>query len=1709
MNKFKRFLAAFLAVLMLIGTVPLSSFAAPASDIPAEMLDNVYLDALAYTGYKVQAQKDDGTIFKKYAWMGCDAYLSGITYDNSFSLKGTETVSDSSTVTGQAPDIAKFKKTGLCCASYVSYVYFNYLVNIAGYDMSAYERPSSYQTADSLRLAAEKWASAGLVKKISFTQSSDGKTFKPNEEIPIGSLVAFKDSSGACHHVALYAGEYNGKHFVTHTGNNRGPEIHIIEEMEKNDGMQYVWSVYSAPVTKPKGSIEIYKKDPNGKNLSGARFTATNDETGDVYDIGPTDNDGFASKGEIPYGNYTVKETVFPKNYTSYGQTEWHITVDSSNKGVATINAVNAPATGNVALKKTADDGIVDGFKFRLHGTSDIGTAVDVTGTTANGGNLNFNNIYVGTYTIEEIEVPAHIISPTSQTVKVVEGETTPVSFNNSPKRVNVSIEKQSSLTGETLSGAAFKVQQWSKSANAYVDYKILTETKVNGKTKYVATDLMLTADNAGKFKLVETGVPHGYTNKPVFTSSSDRISANGEFQFDYDSNVTGKTFNFIAKNAPSEGSVALTKTSENGKVDGFKFHLYGTADIGVKVDEYGTSDKSGKINFKNIYIGTYTIEEVELPSYYITPAKKTVKVVEGVPTPVSFENNLKRGDLVVTKTAEDGLVENVKLWLHGTSDSGIEVSEYRVTNAQGRAEFKDILIGSNYTLEEVNTAIRYVVPAKQTLPIEWNKVTNAKVDNVLKKFRVQVSKIDAETRSPQGDASLAGAVYGIYNNGVLVDKYTTDANGQFTTKEYICGDKWTVKEISPSPGYLLDDSVYKIGAEPELYTVEHNEIPIEVVEGVIYGSIAIIKHTDDGSTQIETPEVGAEFELYLKKAGSYAKAKETERDILVCDENGYAASKEVPFGLYTVHQTKGWDGRELISDFDVFISKHGQVYPFLINNSNFGAYLKIVKIDAETGKAIPYAGAGFQIYDPEGNLVEHTFTYPTPTTIDTFYTNSEGYLVTPEKLPFGSGYRLVEVEAPYGYVLDSTPIFFDIKQEDSTKEDTITVIQVERPNIPQKGIIEITKTGEVFSSVTNSNDIYTPAFAEQGLANAIYEIYALEDVITPEGTVRATEGELVDTVITGEDGTGSSKSLYLGKYLVKEATAPDTFVLNSDEYIVELVYAGQEVDIISTALSFYNERQKAEISLLKVLDQDDNYGIGMNSEIFSVQFGIFAAEEITAADGSIIPVDGLITFANCNENGSITFDCDLPIGFRWYAQEIATNEQYILSNDKYEFDTEYQGQDIEVIDININNGEAIENELKYGSVQGIKVGEADEPLSGALIGIFAPDTDKFTEKTAIETVISAADGSFAFENVPFGEWIVREIEAPTGYVLDSTQHHVYISDDGAVINIRIENEKIYGNFEITKTDVSTGEALPDVGFKIYDKDKNVIAEGYTDKSGKFTVEALVYGDYYYQEFSCSDKYVLDDSLYPFSIKEDGVTVKAKMTNRMKRSSFEIKKIDEATGAPMPGVGFRIYDSEFNILAEGYTDENGIVRFEDLCVGDYYYEEFFCSDAYVLDDMLYEFSITGDGQITTVEVTNRMKQGKLVILKVDPEDSKKVLEGVVFVIEDENGNFIAEITTDKNSRAEIDLPIGKYVVYEKSTIKGYVLSRTKYKFSITDDGQIVELKVENRKANPQSPNTGNPFEAAFWLTKSIGSAVLISGAAFLIRKRKEKSDAIR
>lgn len=738
-------------IFVILASSLLNLSAAPAADIPSKMLDNIYLDALAYTGYKTDVQKADGSIFKTYSGNAPASVRSGIGYGSGPS--GLETVA-ADNKTGKAPDIARFKANGLCCASYVSYVYYNYLPNIARMDVSKIPLPANPRSPISYNSAVENWVKSGGARRIAFTQGTN--SFTPSEEIPIGSLIIFKHkTTGEIAHLALYAGYYAGKHFVTHVGNERGPEISTVEGMSKGSYPEVVTQVVVPKIGEPLGTISVHKTDENGKPLAGAKFKVTMAEHPEYsFLINPTDENGNAKMNMgLPYGKYILTEIEFPEGYTYSGQME---------------------------------------------------------------------------------------------------------------------------------------------------------------------------------------------------------------------------------------------------------------------------------------------------------------------------------------------------------------------------------------------------------------------------------------------------------------------------------------------------------------YTVE------------------------------------------------------------ICDETQFVTLRAV--------------------------------------NKLKSSKLTVIKVDSETGQTVRGV-TGFKIKNLKTN-----------TESETYYTDENGFLSLPNEVTYGD-YELIEVIPPKGYTLNSVPIAFSI-------DGNTPKVVIRLSDKPEKGKISVLKRGEMFSSVEVSEDRYVPVYSEQGLKGAEFEVTAAEDIYTADGTLRISKGALADTLVTGEDGTAQSKELYPGKYFLRETSAPEGFVADTEVKELTVTAGIKKIEV-------KNERKKQEFKLKKELETDRKFGIGFNGEILNIRFGLFSKTELTALDGSIIPADGLIETATPEEDGFISFAADMPYDAECYIKELETDEHYILSGEQY------------------LNGDTAENKIIRGSIEGLKTDPNGRVLRGAVIGLFYPFETEFSLDTAIETFETDEAGRFLFENVPYGEWIIRELKAPDGYILSDENYTVTVKENGETVKLNIKNSKV------------------------------------------------------------------------------------------------------------------------------------------------------------------------------------------------------------------------------------------------------------------------------------------------------------------------------
>lgn len=1205
---------------------------------------------------------------------------------------------------------------------------------------------------------------------------------------------------------------------------------------------------------------------------------------------------------------------------------------------------------------------------------------------------------------------------------------------------------------------------------NVLSDYSFSASTSgirfsVNGNK------LTITADKAPGSTVTITAEKKNSQRRGVITWTDGVYGPNGELQdtVTYAQSVNDPVKGYLNIKV-SQGSAKIIKTSEDGKVDGISFRIQGNG-----IDQTVKTANGGQIQVDHLNPGVYTVTE-QTENKYEPQESRRITVVSGQTATVTFNNVLKRGDLRVIKTSEDNMTEGVKFHLYGTSLSGLAVDEYAVTDASGTAVFEDVLISGStpYTLEEVDTDIKYVVPEEQTAVIEWNKVTDKSFHNILKKWSLTVTKSDSEKGLPQGDASLAGAKYGIYKGEQLMDVYETDRSGQFTTKSYVCGNDWSLREIEPSEGYLLNTESLHIGAEAKLYTAEFNLAPpLDSYETVKKGKIAVIKHCDDGETQIETPEEGAEFEVFLKSAGSYADAKETERDILICDSYGFAESKLLPYGIYTVKQTKGWDGNELMPAFDVFVSENNEVYRYLINNATFESLIEIVKKDAETGKVIPAAGVGFKVRNTDtGEYIVQHINYPTPVDIDTYYTDTTGKLMMPEPLGFGN-YELIEQCTAYGYVLDSTPVPFKV-------DGTQTTVVVEKHNIAQKGTITVGKSGEVFSSVVESDGIYQPIYDNAGLAGAVYEVYADEDIVTLDGTVRAEKDDLVAIIETGSDGFGTSIPLYLGKYRIVEKTAPYSMVLNQEAKFAELTYAGENVEVTSAEVSFYNERQRAEISLSKILEQNELFGLGGNGEILSVQFGLFAAEDLTAADGSVIPKDGLLEIANCAENGRAVFKTDVPVGAKLYVKEIAADGHYLISDEKYPVEFVYAGQDTAAVEIKVNDGEAIENDLIYGSIRGLKIDrETEEPIAGALFGLFKSNETEFTEETALLTAESQPDGAFTFEQIPYGNWIVKELRPAESFLPNEEIYPVTVSGHEQIIEITVVNDRI--------PEIGTTAAV--------DGEKEICATEVFTLTDTVSYKHLIPGKEYVLKGVLMDKstgkpLVIDGE----EIHSETVfTPDAPTGEAVVKFVFDSKYIKE-------GTGIVVFESLYqggkelavhaDIEDEGQTVKVKVPEIGTQATADGK-KEITANGRVKIEDAVSYSNLTPGKEYTVKGVLMDKSTGEPLLV-----DGEEIRSSFTFKPDAPDGEITVTFVFDASGLTSAT----EIVVFESLYRDGVEIA---VHADIEDEGQTVKLTPPV----PDIPQTGDESNPGFWI--GLGAAALggaVASAIILLKKKKDDDE---
>ncbi|MCB6334648.1 LPXTG cell wall anchor domain-containing protein [Blautia obeum] len=1173
----------------------------------------------------------------------------------------------------------------------------------------------------------------------------------------------------------------------------------------------------------------------------------------------------------------------------------------------------------------------------------------------------------------------------------------------------------------------------------------------------------------------------------------------------------------------------------------------------GALVKDNLVTGDDGSVTLKDLYLGTYTVTETKAPDNYVCKGEsKTVELVYAGQTvevqtvSATFLNERQKATVRVEKQDEEtknplsggiyGLyaAEDIKVDGKTVVPKGTLI-EKATTGADGKASYKaELPINYSYSIREIQAPELYLRNSEDTYTFTF-KFTNDKEEKVnfshtFTNKRVNATidlvKEDSETgNSAQGDAVFEGAIYGLYaredinhpdgRSGVLYKKdeqvatLTTDKEGKASVSNLYLG-KYYLKEITPPVGYLLDEEEHDVNCNYEgdqVETVKRNTVS---KEDVIKQPFQLIKAADNDKTDADLLK-GAGFSAYLissltvKDDGSYDFTNATPivltedgKTEMFTDERGYACSIPIPYGRYIVRETTTPHNFMPVDDFIVTVTENSstpQVWRVLLDDE-FKAKLKIVKQDDETKQPVLLANTEFKVYDLDAKkYVEQVTTYPNTVVHKSYFTDENGYLILPESLKCGN-YRIEEVRAPDGYTQNTQYVEIKVDKNTAYQMDSVSgdaIITVTYENHPVKGKLVIHKSGETLKSFKKDF-----VYEEASLEGAEFEIYAAEDIFTPDHQVDEqgnrhviyAKDTLVKTVTTNKNGEAVIKDLPLGKYRVKETKAPAGFVLNPDSQEVAFIYKDQNTPEIEEKLEFSNERQKVELSVEK---QDAETGKALKG----ATFGLYNKEAISSGDKVIVKADTLLQEITSNEKGKAAFTLDLPLG-RYYVKELQAPAGYVSSDEILEFDATYQGQDVKTIKL---------KSVKKNQPTTVEVTKADITTGTELDGASMSVLDK--DGNVIDSWTSVKDSPHVIKRLQVGKtYILREELAPYGY-LRATDVEFTISDTAEVQKVKMEDEVPVARLLVNKKgefldsvslldnakgmiehlfNYVTGN-LTDVTFNVYAAEAIRAADGVsadyyaadelvgsitTDGNGIAQMDNLPLGRYYIVEKETAHGYVLDNEprYVDLTYRDQDtplVTYSADWQNARQRVQVEVLKKEKDSDKVLSGAIFGLYAADDIVSSKGKvllakdtlielktTDEDGKIQFvADLPIDSrYYIKEFAAPDGYVTDQEPQEFTFEYQGSGTSVAeyaFTFEDEQTTVELSKADLTD-KKELPGASLKVTDEDGNTVDEWVSKEEAHIIKGLIVGKkYKMTETKPADGYVTAES------------IEFTVENTK----------------------------------------------
>ena len=1247
---------------------------------------------------------------------------------------------------------------------------------------------------------------------------------------------------------------------------------------------------------------------------------------------------------------------------------------------------------GAVRVSKiSADNGaMLSGATFELMNASG---AVVATQTTGADGTAQFDNLPAGSYTVREVGAPTGYkvaINP-SQTVTVAAGATSDVRFANDRINGKIRIVKRDALTKEELAGAVFTVT-------------CLSAAEGGGTVGEVVATLTTGADGTaetgwlqwGRYRIAETGVPEHYVD--------------GGFVTEIDCTEDGKTYAVEAENEPTKGWIRLVKTDRltGNPIEGVAFDIYENDEYGGELVASMTTGKDGAAVSPPLRKGRYIVRERGATAGYV--------------------------------------LEEIALDATVRSD---ETTQLRATNQPVMVKLKLYKRdGDEYGGDDPNSKRRDELPQPASIDAPSTRGDGELTGTV---FRVLAG---AEIRDRQGNV--------LFQKGdTVVDALTTAGDDASAATGELWPGLYEIVEVSPPVGYEPSDAHFFVDArsaasQSETAVVTYEGLKLNIIRQGVYAIVKFLGDNEihDDAGLIETPEEGAEFELYLKKAGSYGNARAFERDYLVTNRYGYAKTKLLPYGLYVLKQVKGKTGHALKSPVEIFIRGDEDVAnpPILtINNQAIRYRLKLIKTDAKTGKTVRLANTAFKLLGSDGNVVTQTVSYPTRREIDTFYTDDNGEVTLPETVTRGM-YFIEEVQAPQGYLIRTERLGVFVGETGDAPGEAYT-LDIEIQNEPVMGRVMVEKKGLKFVRLAEQTDafgniVHQPVYEEGYLAGAVFELRAAEDIIGKDGTLWFHAGDVADTITTTETGKDASKELPLGRYELVEVSAPEGYLLDGAPYEVELRYENDRTAVVETNVTIGNDYLSAEIMLEKekedleiIMDGDHVRQALVNIPGEGFVFGLFADEELRVGDVTLT-ADTLVATGATDAAGRLAFVGNFPHG-AYYVKELSAPDGWTLNPAKFAVTLEPKAQSGGVIRVSLP--EPVHNELIYTRVTLTKTDiTGQKTLPGATIEV------KDEQGKVIYRETTDANGQIPQIPVTPGTYTFKEVYAPDGYALNEAEMRFTVDADGNVTGDTTIRDD-YTRFSLRKVDES-GKPLAGVMFGLKKADGMLMMTAKTDAKGMATFEKVPFGTYMLVETRALPGYLKADTEIRLTV--DGTFVNPKepiATVTNERQKIRGLKVDTA-GQVLTGAAFSLINADTGEIVDvAASDEKGEFYLTGFGYGDWIIRETVAPEGFNrMEDVL--IHVDEDWKAPNVllltDIPNHYE-----FIKVDEDGCP--MEGVRFALEDEDGNVLRELASGENGvvRAD-DLKPGVYVIREIETQAGYRLTDETIRVVI-DENYIV------------------------------------------------------